>query len=375
MAKILESCIVRKEHGKYLAWPTITKMPDGELLLVFSGDRDSHVCPYGKTILMRSKDNGGSWSEPAVVNNTALDDRDAGVCVCTDGTVLVSWFTVYADENRNWGKYSTDLREKWRAYVDRIPRTEVERWSRGWRYAGDCPRGHWIRRSMDGGVTWEDPVKVPPTAPHGPISLKDGRVLFVGNSGYDRQGKSTCLFAAHSPDSGNTWEVISRISMFPEHQAHCVPNSTIYLGEPHIVEAASGRIIGLVRFEEKPRDEARKPYLWQFTSEDGGYTWTGPYQTEIVGKPPHLTKLKDGRILATYGYRHEPYGQRACLSFDEWKTWDYKNEIVLRDDASNGDLGYPASAECDDGTILTVYYQIDKPGEKTCIMTTRWQVD
>jgi hypothetical protein len=113
--------------------------------------------------------------------------------------------------------------------------------------------------------------------------------------------------------------------------------------------------------------------LWQFESEDGGHTWTDPRPTEIIGKPPHLTRLSDGRILLTYGYRHEPYGQRACLSEDGGATWEYEREIVLRDDAPSGDLGYPASVECDDGTILTVYYQQETAGEKTVLMTTRWR--
>ncbi|NQT52222.1 exo-alpha-sialidase, partial [bacterium] len=52
--------------------------------------------------------------------------------------------------------------------------------------------------------------------------------------------------------------------------------------------------------------------------------------------------------------------------------WDTDRVIAIRDDAPNGDLGYPASVQMDDHTILTVYYQIDKPGERTCLMGTLW---
>jgi len=45
-----------------------------------------------------------------------------------------------------------------------------------------------------------------------------------------------------------------------------------------------------------------------------------------------------------------------------------------RDDAPNGDLGYPASIQMDDQTILTIYYQIDKRGEKTCLVGTLWKL-
>jgi hypothetical protein len=37
--------------------------------------------------------------------------------------------------------------------------------------------------------------------------------------------------------------------------------------------------------------------------------------------------------------------------------WDLQDELLLRDDAPNGDLGYPASIELEPGVVLTVYYQ------------------
>ena len=49
-------------------------------------------------------------------------------------------------------------------------------------------------------------------------------------------------------------------------------------------------------------------------------------------------------------------------------------EVVLRDDGAGTDLGYPASAEVSPGELLTVYYQVDRPGEKVCINATRWSL-
>jgi hypothetical protein len=92
--------------------------------------------------------------------------------------------------------------------------------------------------------------------------------------------------------------------------------------------------------------------------------------------------LHSGDILATYGYRLPPLGQRACLSHDGGETWDIDNEIVLRDDAPDldlsypvsWDLGYPATLELEPGELLTVYYQIDKPAEKSSLSATRWSL-
>ena len=54
--------------------------------------------------------------------------------------------------------------------------------------------------------------------------------------------------------------------------------------------------------------------------------------------------------------------------------------IVLREDAPNLDLGYPASLEVSPGVVLTVYYQkpaldpLDRHRHKAAIMATRWSV-
>ncbi len=78
----------------------------GELIIVYSGDRDSHVCPWGgKTQLIRSRDNGKTWSKPETINNTPLDDRDAGIIQTQKGgTLLISWFTslTYASPAWKW---------------------------------------------------------------------------------------------------------------------------------------------------------------------------------------------------------------------------------------------------------------------------------
>jgi hypothetical protein len=89
--------------------------------------------------------------------------------------------------------------------------------------------------------------------------------------------------------------------------------------------------------------------------------------------------LRDGRTLCTYGYRRAPFGERAALS-EDGINWAMSDEIVLRDDNGNHDLGYPASSETDPGEILTVYYQkpafdpADIHRHKAGIYATRWSV-
>ena len=368
--QILDSKVICKQPGRYIAWPTIAATPKGELLVVFSGDRDKHVCPFGKTFLVRSPDRGVTWSPPELINNTPLDDRDAGLCVCRDGTVIVTWFTLFRVQWRMDGGEG-----RWPEYMKTVSEQDVADWtSDGLIEPSSGRRGHWLRWSTDGAHTWEPPIRVPPTAPHGPIECADGRLLFVGNNAYERINKTSALICSESRDQGRTWVNIGRIPMFPAVPAGGSVQQA-YFGEPHVVEVTPGHLMALTRYEERPKiQEDQNCFLWQFDSFDGGHTWTVPRKTEIWGKPPHLIRLRDGRLLVTYGIRHAPTGQRACLSSDGGRTWDYRNEIVLRADAPNEDLGYPASVECDDGTIVTIYYQVDHPGEWPCLMATRWRM-
>jgi len=73
-----------------------------------------------------------------------------------------------------------------------------------------------------------------------------------------------------------------------------------------------------------------------------------------------------------YGYRMEPFGQRAKISYDEGVTWS--EEIILRDDGLCNDLGYPASIELPGGEIISIYYQALKHNDPCGIMYTKWKL-
>ena len=63
----------------YFGWPSIARLPDGTLAMVASGFRMAHVCPFGKGIICYSRDEGRTWTAPAAVIDTVLDDRDCGL--------------------------------------------------------------------------------------------------------------------------------------------------------------------------------------------------------------------------------------------------------------------------------------------------------
>jgi sialidase-1 len=344
--EILETKIICKQQERYIGWPTVTQIQSGELLVVFSGNRDAHVCPFGITQMVRSRDNGKSWSKPVTINNTPLDDRDAGILQTTKGTLLVNWFTSVAfDHPRYYEKHP-----EWKRHAEKLGGETREYWL-----------GNWTRRSLKNGKTWETPVKQLVSAPHGPIELRDGRILYLGTA--SKNGKKI-LGVEQSMDDGESWQLISEIPISQE-------DSIQYYHEPHLVELNSGKIVAMFRYQPKDRDQH---YMRQSESYDGGKNWTPTYKTNIWGYPPHLIQLKNNWILVSYGVRREPFGEYACLSRDQGQSWDFENQIIINS-AINGDLGYPASVQLEDETIYTVYYQIDLPGEKTSLMGTLWRMN
>ena len=332
--------VICAQPGRYIGWPTMARTSTGELLAVFSGDRDAHICPWGKTHLVRSGDDGETWSAPEVIRHSPLDDRDAGIIETRRGTLLVSWFTSVAfEEDPAYRQHAATL----------TPGTR-DRWL-----------GNWVQRSEDGGLTWGEPIRVNASAPHGPVPLSDGRLLYLG---VGRVGGQRTVVAEESADDGRTWNVIGTVSHPPE-TAHRG------LGEPHLVETAGCRLVGLFRVGG---DHLGERFLHQSESDDGGHTWTPARVTPMLGFPPHVIRLQDDRLLVVYGRRLSPFGQRACLSDDGGVSWDVANERVVQT-APDADLGYPASVQLADGSIVTICYQLDRPDAgTTCLMATRWRL-
>ena len=97
-AEVTERRIISQNPGRYHGWPTLAARVSGQLLLVCSGGREGHVCPFGRVELMRSDDSGLSWSYPRVVMDGGIDDRDAGVLETSSGAMLITSFSSNAYE-------------------------------------------------------------------------------------------------------------------------------------------------------------------------------------------------------------------------------------------------------------------------------------
>ncbi len=335
--------VISRQPEFYHGWPTLTRRRNGQLMVVYSGGRESHVCPFGRVECIRSNDDGESWTWPRVLFDGPIDDRDAGILETSQGSLLVTSFSSLAYEDVSKGKDDP----AWQAVNARMSAHERK-----------AQLNQWILRSEDGGVSWSPPVPSLVNSPHGPIELSDGQLLYPGKelwTGDRRVG------AARSTDDGRSWQWLARI---PTREGD---NEAEY-HELHGVQAPSGRVIVHIR-NHNPSDRGE---TLQTESTDGGVTWSMPHSIGVWGLPSFLMRLRDGRLLMTYGYRRIPFGNRARISTDEGRTWS--SEMGVSSDGASGDLGYPSTVELKDGSLLSVWYERLSDNPHAVLRQARWRI-
>tara|TARA_B100000945_G_scaffold321279_1_gene334979 strand:- start:1097 stop:2209 length:1113 start_codon:yes stop_codon:yes gene_type:complete len=338
--------------GHYSGWPTLAKRSNGQLVLVASGTRESHVCPFGSVQFYRSKDQGKSWLLPQTILDTPVDDRDAGILETDQGTLLATTFTSNAyvailEKAQQQGNWEAERIKRWQAAHQRLSSAELQ-----------ATLGTWMIRSTDGGITWSKPYDCILNSPHGPIQLSNGNQLYAGKHLWR---EDAYIGSAISKDDGKSWKHQARI---PTRQGD---DAELY-HELHTVEAPSGKLIAHIR-NHNTRNTGE---TLQTESTDGGVTWSVPHSIGVWGFPSHLLRLMDGRLLMSYGYRRGSMGNQARLSEDEGKTWS--EPITLSDQAANYDLGYVTTVELDAGDFLSVWYEKMKSSPKAILRQTRWSL-
>jgi hypothetical protein len=346
-ARVTDLRTISLQPEFYHGWPTLIRSKTGDLLLVYSGGRDAHVCPFGRVDLMRSRDGGKSWSWPETLMDSAIDDRDAGICETASGALLVTTFTSLTYESR-MKNLTPEQQARWDAVQRRI--SAVQR-----RQLLDT----WMLRSTDGALTWSTPFRVPLNSPHGPTVLSGGRLLYAGKQLWEPGAK---VGVCESTDDGKSWRWLSDIPSRPG-------DGVKEYHELHAVEAANGHIIVHIR-NHNPRNNGE---TLQSESTDGGRTWSVPRSIGVWGLPSYLLRLRDGRLLMTYGYRRPPFGNQARISADHGQTWS--EPVTLSDDAMSVDVGYPSTAELGEGSLLTVWYETLKSSPKAVLRQATWRLE
>ncbi len=373
MKIIKKGIIYRATEGpcKYQAWPTVCRDENGVLYAAWSGHRASHVCPFGKDLMSVSLDGGESWDCPRIINDTWMDDRDAGLTYLGNGEMLLSYFNhpkrLYTNEWRNW--ILEDTKED-----NAIFRRMIEGYLFAYDEMGEETEkpGSFLKKSYDYGRSWSEPIKVPISSPHGTVMTASGRLLYLGKESIGVSPKDEIsgtpiseedrgqIFLYESFDGGLSWEKVSRL---PMAEGQTVDN----IHEPHIVELPNGELVAAIRAHGELVYHGFSIYF--LNSTDGGRTWSQPRSYELSGSPPHLLLRSDGSVIVSYGRREAPFGMRAVVSHDGCRS--FSEELILSE-APDGDMGYPSTVELDDGSLVTVYYQRYENDIRTSIMYTKW---
>ena len=329
-------CAVRNRH---LAFPGFAVLPSGDWAAVFR-EGEAHVCPYGRICIVYSKDQGRHWSAPICIADSASDLRDPSIHALSDGRILVthggwnSWMHFGGTKNR----YPSE--------TEYIKQAGPQNFGNAFCYLF----------SSDNGESWTK-TKIRSFAPHGPCCA-NGR--FYQPRIIMRDGRRVVQMLIGNADA-TEWKGPYTIADIPYNQP-------LDFQEPHTACLPDGTLITALR-------EPNFGYMYTSSSTDDGVTWSEPVKTPVRGFPIHLLPLKDGRLLATYGYRYYPFGVRACLSHDGGRAWDIKNELVIQNNGMDVDLGYPVSMQLQDGSLVTVYYHQTSERPTCFIEGARWRLD
>ena len=302
------------------AWPNLTVLPDGTIVATIFG-QPTHGQTKGAAECWASKD-GRFWEKRGIPapNAPSTNRMNVAAGLAKNGDLLVAC--------SGWSNLQQPGQAKEAAFRDAILRA-------------------WVCRSSDGGRTWIQYKNALPAPQEGFSEYVPFGDIFVGEDGalhtvfYARQfaepGKSTKRIGHRSwhfrsDDDGRTWQRISVIGPKSDE------TDLFHLGGKRWLAAA------------------RSDAVYLYRSDDDGKTWQEPQRvTEPQEVNAHLARLKDGRLLLSYGNRvkADQYGVWTKLSSDEGKTWNAPVHILH---SAARDCGYPSSIQRPDGAVVTAYY-------------------
>jgi len=348
-AKAVRHVVVYQEPGQFAAWPAnngIWVWQDeilvGFTLGYYKANDQSHsidVDRSARAVLARSRDGGETWK---------LEDPENFV---GDGGTPAP-----APGGMDFGNPNLAIR------------------------VGGPPPYHQTGNSffvsLDRGRTWRGPYvfsgleKLTLTARTDYLAGPRGALLFLSadQPGVKAGNYQDRAFVARTTDGGRSFEFMSWITGEPHSPRSVMPSSA---------RVSTAEIVSALRRRDDS-NAIRRNWIDLYASTDNGATWelrskvadTDRPDTAHNGNPPALVRLRDGRIVVTYGYRSEPYGLRARISRDNGTTWG--RELVLRDDGATWDLGYSRSMQRGDGKVVTVYYYTTAAHPEQHIAATIW---
>lgn len=286
--------------------PTVLRTPKGRMFAGWYSGGIGEPHPDNYNLLVRSDDDGMSWSEPELVISSA----------CKDDFITIDIQLWLDPKGRMWLFF---------AKIDCTPGTkptDPDHWTT-WAMICDDPDQDVL--------VWSEPkfiitgfLRTQPTV------LSNGDWVMCT---YDRSSDYYCY--AVSKDEGRTWQ-----------QRQAGKRMTNTFDENMILERNDKTLLMFAR--------DLKPMLTQCSSTDlDGSNWTPTEYTGILSGSSRffLRRLKSGKVLLIHSDSNRSRANlTAELSEDDGKTWQYR--IML--DPTSG-TSYPDAVEAEDGRIFIVY--------------------
>jgi len=315
-------------RGNYKAG--FTRLDDGKLLIAVCRQNPDPSAPSGKgpfqIYVYESTDDGLTWREIA---EPGMCGKEPALVALPDGAVLMT--AQNADLSRDASQ-----------------------------------RGMYCARSEDSGKTWNVSEVEGARYPRSVIVEKDGSLLFMRPAG----APDWNLQLVRSDDGARSWT-------FSEGSVPWRDADRGSFDEISAIRLDDGTILAALR-REIPGCKGEGFEDTMITrSEDDGKTWSKPDRfTNTAEVHVFLTKLADGRILATYSNYHLPYASCAMLSSDGGRTWDRDN-IVRLSLSADIYVGWAVTLQMPDGSLMTSYaitsYLKEPPDTTTCEVV-RWNL-
>lgn len=340
-------------HERCSAFTSLIRLADGKLICGFKCGPEK-MCATDRMVLMRSADDGRTWSRQFDGFDTTFDGTPGSysggyICEAEPGRLLISL---------HWIDRSDPA----------LPLSNPET-------AGVLPMKYLLAESRDAGRSWSAPREVslaphPGTNPTGAIvRLHNGQLMLSYESWKEWdavEGKQSANVKL-SADGGATWGEPVTMASDPTQQFYYWDNRVT-------VQPGTGRPLAALWTHEAPRGIDAPIHLVR--GEPDGKRWSVPQPTPIRGQVAAPLFLDEHRLLLVYVHRHDPPSMRAVLSDDAGRTWRLDEEIVLHesgqtkqagmdrsrneaeywDDMTRWTFGHPKAVRLDDGSILVAFY-------------------
>lgn len=320
--------------GVYQAFTDVTKLKNGDILSVFYAG-ESHVTypseaypKSGRICIVRSKDNGKTWSKPITIYDDEADNRDPHISLMSDGTIVVTFFNTLFG---NLIKTPTSNSKTTLAHYE------------GQRRQTKNGGIHYIS-SKDNGKTWSKLVTLN-TGKFNNACSAPMRELYDGTWVYPAYHQSSqeafgCLYL--SKDKGKSW---SEPIYVGQREGKYLP------AETDVIQLKNGDVLAALRGDIK-----RDHKMHFAVSKDQGRTWSKVYSAFYQGHCPHFTRLSNDAIVLTYrAFTDDLTAESGYtglrISYDEGKTWQGPYMI----DKFWG--AYASTVELEDKSLLITYYE------------------